>query len=180
MDKVTHDQALPSASEADPTETGGFSARIGALIRTYGGASQIARMCGFSEGVVRSWRDGRSDPSRERCLALARGLGISLLWLVAGDGAMRNDALMEAEPSTGETAALVDPLVDTRRLSRAMGVLQSTLDGTGNQLSIESRADLLGEYYAVLGNPDPVARAEGITEIHQHMVDRIKQTKASA
>jgi hypothetical protein len=107
-------------------------------------------------------------------------LGISLLWLVAGDGAMRNDARMEAESSGGETAAFVDSTVDTRRLSRAIRVLQSTLEGTGNQLPVESRADLLGEYYTVLGNPDPVARAEGITEIHKHLVDRIKQTKTSA
>jgi transcriptional regulator with XRE-family HTH domain len=171
MDRIPQDQEVPVASGADPAETGSFSSRIRFLIRTYGGDSQIARMCGFSEGVIRSWRDGRSDPSRERCLALARGLGISLVWLIAGDGAMRNDMRTEPGASPGETTAAFD----TRRLSRAMRVLQSTLESTGNQLSVENRADLLGEYYAALGNPDPVARAEGITEIHKHLVDRIKQ-----
>src|SRR3546814_11080149 len=48
-------------------------------------------MCGFSEGVVRSWRDGNTDPSRARCVTLAKTLGISLIWLVAGEGTLQID-----------------------------------------------------------------------------------------
>ena len=70
-------------------ETGStFAERIKLLIQRVGSATEIARMCGFSEGVVRSWRDGNTDPSRARCVTLARTLGISLVWLVAGEGAI--------------------------------------------------------------------------------------------
>src|SRR5699024_10208066 len=137
----------------------------------YGGVSRIARICGFSEGVVRSWRDGRSDPSRMRCLALARGLDISLLWLMTGDGPMLADP---DKHKPGATAVVVD----AHRLSAAMQVLQSTLESTGNYLPVESRAKLLSEYYAALSEPDPLARAEGIGATHQHLLERIRQANA--
>lgn len=66
-----------------------FADRIKLLIQRVGSATEIARMCGFSEGVVRSWRDGNTDPSRARCVTLARTLGISLVWLVAGEGSLQ-------------------------------------------------------------------------------------------
>ncbi len=62
----------------------GFQGRMKMLIEALGSAAEVARRCGFSEAVVRSWRDGKSDPSRERCIALSRGTGASLLWLVMG------------------------------------------------------------------------------------------------
>src|SRR5699024_248874 len=131
-------KACKTASEAEAISTGdtlatpapramvdeGFTARIRLLIKKYGGVSRIARICGFSEGVVRSWRDGRSDPSRMRCLALARGLDISLLWLMTGNGPMLDDS---DKHEHGEAAFVVD----AHRLSAAMRVLQSTLESTG-------------------------------------------------
>lgn len=153
------------------TDTG-FTARIGVLVKKYGGVSRIARTCGFSEGVIRSWRDGRSDPSRARCVSLARGLGISLLWLMTGRGPMLED--------TGELPHGTNLTVDAHRLSDAMRVLQSTLKSTGNTLSVEDRAQLLSEYYDALSDSDPVARVEGIGAIHQHLMERIRQASAHA
>ena len=68
-----------------------FADRMKLLIKHFksnGGVAEIARKCGFSEAVIRSWRDGGSDPSRLRCIQLADGTGASLLWLVAGEGEM--------------------------------------------------------------------------------------------
>lgn len=166
------ENALVQATDSTASEAG-FTARIVVLIQKYGGVTQIARACGFSEGVVRSWRDGRSDPSRARCLALARGLGISLMWLMAGSGAMLDSDDRHAQGHTTSS-------VDSHRLSDAMRVLQSTLESTGNHLSTQSRAELLSEYYAALDNPDPVARAEGVGEIHQHLLARIRQAGTKA
>jgi hypothetical protein len=178
MTRPRHEQVhRPTATSPNGSEDG-FSERIRALTQAYGGASQIAKTCGFSEGVVRSWRDGRSDPSRERCVALARGLGISLLWLVAGEGTMR-DSSYATTPPAGMATTITDTEVDSRRLSGAMRMLQSTLDATGNSLSIDAHADLLAEYYAALGNPDPVARAEGMLETQRHLVERIKHTRST-
>ncbi len=178
MTKPRHEQTHRPTAESPGGPEDGFSERIRALTQAYGGASQIAKTCGFSEGVVRSWRDGRSDPSRERCIALARGLGISLLWLVAGEGAMRDSSYTSSPTARGGTT-IMSTSVDSHRLSGAMRMLQSTLDATGNSLSIDAHADLLAEYYAALGNPDPVARAEGMLEIQRHLVERIKHTRAT-
>ncbi len=158
----------PGSPQATDT---GFAERIRTLIDHYGGVTRIARTCGFSEGVVRSWRDGRSDPSRQRCLSLAQGLGISLVWLMSGDGSMLESPRALASPQGGQHVTTVD----TRQLSHAMRIMQSTLESTGNKLPLESRAELLGEYYAVLGNPDPVTRAEGVSEIHRHLVRRLRR-----
>jgi ribosome-binding protein aMBF1 (putative translation factor) len=84
--------AQPSVPTSLP-ETN-FSDRIKLLIQRIGSVTQIARMCGFSEGVVRSWRDGNTDPSRARCVTLARTLGISLVWLVAGEGSILADPIV--------------------------------------------------------------------------------------
>lgn len=168
-----------NAQNTDNAVDPGFAQRIQALIAKYGGVTHIARMCGFSEGVVRSWRDGRSDPSRQRCVTLAGALGISLVWLVAGDGGMQQQMHTDGSPGPDTTADVVDD-VDTHRLTRAMKVLQSILDSTDNELPVESQAELLSEYYTVLGHSDPIVRAEGISEVHRHLVQRMRKAKALA
>lgn len=65
-----------------------FADRMRLLIDHLGSVAEVARSCGVSEAVVRSWRDGKSDPSRERCLKIANGSGASLLWLMCGVGPM--------------------------------------------------------------------------------------------
>lgn len=61
-----------------------FAARVGALISAFGSLAELSRKCGIPESTIKKWADGISDPSRERCIALAQGTGVSLMWLVAG------------------------------------------------------------------------------------------------
>ncbi|NII12220.1 helix-turn-helix transcriptional regulator [Oleiagrimonas sp. C23AA] len=167
-----HDAELPS-----------FSDRIKLLIKACGSVTQVARTCGFSEGVVRSWRDGRSDPSRERCLTLARGLGVSLLWLIAGEGAMWDDA--EANPTVTAREITADSdasskvsagskVMDANRLSAAVRMLQSTLELTDSGLTVSDAPDLLGEIYALMGLSDPLKRAEGLSQVHTKIAERVR------
>ncbi len=78
-------------SKDSATEKGeaGFPARIARLVELAGGVSRLARMCGVSEAVVRKWRDGLSEPSRTHLAQVARGAGVSVAWLVTGDGPMQ-------------------------------------------------------------------------------------------
>jgi hypothetical protein len=131
---------------------GNFSDRIRLLIQRVGSATEIARMCGFSEGVIRSWRDGNTDPSRARCVTLARTLGISLVWLVAGEGSLQVDpnvlsmdeqfssekAVSQRTPGRpGKIAKYVEGgAVDAQRLATAVQILQAELKLAGNQLSL--------------------------------------------
>lgn len=149
-----------------PPATSSFSDRITLLIQRVGSATKIARMCGFSEGVVRSWRDGSTDPSRARCVTLARTLGISLVWLVAGEGALQQDpnatGFDEQHSSEKVTAdrtfnghqrhdAVSNGSIDTQRLNTAVQILQSELSMTHSQLSLSENADLLARLYEILG-----------------------------
>lgn len=167
-----------------------FSDRIKLLIKACGSVSHIARTCGFSEGVVRSWRDGRSDPSRERCLALARGLGVSLLWLMAGEGAMWDDTDRRPAPMAmarhSASRATISPGVDVKnatmdahRLNAAMHALQSTLELAHSGLTVSDTPDLLAELYTVMGQADPLARAEGLSRIHRQIAERSARRRSA-
>ena len=182
-------------SKPSPQVSGGtFADRIRLLIQRVGSATEIARMCGFSEGVVRSWRDGNTDPSRARCVTLARTLGISLVWLVAGEGGIQIDPTLTTQddqhssqlartqrlhPNPGTVTRL--PLapqihgLDPQRLNTAMQMLQSELDLAGSPLGLAENTDLLIELYEILG-PDGVnVDAGAMMAFNRHLAQRLRE-----
>lgn len=105
-----------------PENIDAFPKRMKLLIEHFkaqGGAAEIARRCGFSEGVIRSWRDGATDPSRARCVQLAEGTGASLLWLITGDGPMwpslQGNASDQSQDLSLETLKLAVQTVEEAR-----------------------------------------------------------------
>lgn len=187
---------MNSPNLPSPTATSNFADRIRFLIQRVGSATEIARVCGFSEGVVRSWRDGNTDPSRARCVTLARTLGISLVWLVAGEGSLQIDPniLTVEEQASAEQAdthrvpnrpgSIVSRLgsgkVDAKRLSAAVQILQSELSLAGGELSLADNTDLLSGLYEILGpggsRVDPVA----MVKFNHQLADRILRKPQTA
>lgn len=183
--------SIPKSTHSAPA--GNFSDRIKLLIQRVGSATEIARMCGFSEGVVRSWRDGNTDPSRARCVTLARTLGISLVWLVAGEGALQAEPgtpFMDDQYSSEKVTPhrtrpdldgqhSVGMTVDAQRLNTAVRILQSELSLAGSQLSLSDNTDLLTQLYEILGpggsHVDPLAM---VTFNHQ-LVERIRRERGT-
>jgi transcriptional regulator with XRE-family HTH domain len=174
---------IPTASPA-----GTFAERIKLLIQRVGSATEIARMCGFSEGVVRSWRDGNTDPSRARCVTLARTLGISLVWLVAGEGSLQIDpnlctldeqyssenvASHRSRTRSCEHGPVDASTVDAQRLNTAMRILQSELSLADSQLSLADNTELLAQLYAILGpggaHVDPLAMVKFNHRLVEHL-----------
>ncbi|HET6807164.1 MAG TPA: helix-turn-helix transcriptional regulator [Frateuria sp.] len=183
----------PPASQ--PESAGTFADRIKLLIQRVGSATEIARMCGFSEGVVRSWRDGNTDPSRARCVTLARTLGISLVWLVAGEGAILPDVDQPGadEQTTTETTqrprARLDGAagqalgthgspVDTQRLHAAMRILQSELELAGQALPLTDNTDLLASLYEALGPGGARVDTDAMLAFNRQLAERIRRTRA--
>ena len=181
----------------NPTNTGTFAERIKLLIQRVGSATEIARMCGFSEGVVRSWRDGNTDPSRARCVTLARTLGISLVWLVAGEGTLQIDPSVptlddqySSEKMTSHQRShnrvnannshAPSLTVDAQRLNTAVRILQSELILADSKLSLSENTDLLSQLYEILGpggsHVDPLAM---VTFNHQ-LAERVNKERGSA
>lgn len=170
-----------------------FADRIKLLIQRVGSATEIARMCGFSEGVVRSWRDGHTDPSRARCVTLARTLGISLVWLVAGEGALQVDpstAGNDDSQYSSETishrprrighaqAGSLDASVDPNRLNTAMQILQSELELASSPLTLAENTDLLTQLYQLLGADGASVNAAEMLKFNRQLAERVRDAKA--
>jgi hypothetical protein len=186
--------AKPSAPTSSETN---FSDRIKLLIQRTGSATQIARLCGFSEGVVRSWRDGHTDPSRARCVTLARTLGISLMWLVAGEGSILIDPAASTQddqrsaltvssraatrplPDASHVTAVPDSGVDTQRLSAAMRLLQSELALANSGMGLAENTDMLSELYEILGPAGTQADATAIVEFNHRLARRIQHIEST-
>lgn len=176
-----------------------FSERIKLLIKRVGSATEIARMCGFSEGVVRSWRDGNTDPSRARCVTLARTLGISLVWLVAGEGAIQGDtatnihdeqyssdvvSMQRPRPKLGATASVAlsnhETGVDAQRLNTAMTILQSELELADSQLTLAETTDMLTDLYGILGPGGNSMDTRAMVMFNHRLTERIRQARTTA
>jgi len=170
------DDARMAPSQAPANTALSLSTRIQWLIRTEGSASAIARSCGVSEGTVRNWRDGHSDMSRERCVILSQALGISLLRLVAGEGAMRVEprpAVAMAHAAAPVRADAIEPVlqagmpaVDARLLASTLRLLQSYIGLAGGSLDPSQRADVLVELYELLGRAGEPGHAERLIAFH--------------
>lgn len=175
-------EAAPQAPPAPPvfTDLRGLSARMQLLTRIAGSAAAIAKRCGFSEGAVHSWCYGRSDISRERCVIIARTLGISLRWLLTGEGPMRDegDSAFHASipqappyPPAGAGVPSTDagvhaPAVDPGLLAAALRVLQSYIVLVGGSLSPLQRADAAAQIYQALACTDGADHANHLVALH--------------
>lgn len=71
-----------STNVTDPA----FRERITMLIERVGGPTELAKRTGLSRAVIDKYKNGESDPSRTRLLALAEAGEVSLEWLAGGDG----------------------------------------------------------------------------------------------
>jgi transcriptional regulator with XRE-family HTH domain len=63
----------------------GFAARLRHTAERCGGASALARAIGRSEGAIRKWIRGSSEPNVSDLCAICRVSGASVAWLAAGE-----------------------------------------------------------------------------------------------
>src|SRR5215813_7290479 len=66
--------------------TGGFAVRLRQVIDAYGSANSIAKAIGRSEGAVRKWLRGESEPNVTDLRSLCEQTHTSIEWLVTGQG----------------------------------------------------------------------------------------------
>lgn len=153
-----------------------FAVRIRVLINRAGGTHALARCCGVSESTVRNWRDGHSDVSRGRCVALAEALGISLLWLITGEGTMKAGARADEAGGLARHPARIAGIratsrdrpwtIEPRQLAAALRLLQSYIVLAGGSLDSPQRAEVLSQLYELLGRAGEPGHAERLIAFH--------------
>jgi transcriptional regulator with XRE-family HTH domain len=67
-------------------ESSGFAARLRQVIEAYGSASGLAKAIERSEGAVRKWLRGESEPNVTDLRSVCEVTGTSIEWLVAARG----------------------------------------------------------------------------------------------
>ncbi|MGH8209897.1 MAG: hypothetical protein ACREU6_09935 [Steroidobacteraceae bacterium] len=67
-------------------ENSGFAARLREVIDAYGSASGLAKVIERSEGAMRKWLRGESEPNVTDLRCLCEKTGTSIEWLVTGRG----------------------------------------------------------------------------------------------
>ncbi|HET9389471.1 MAG TPA: helix-turn-helix transcriptional regulator [Steroidobacteraceae bacterium] len=112
--------------------SGGFALRLRQVIEAHGSANSIARTIERSEGAVRKWLRGESEPNVTDLRALCEHTNTSIEWLVTGRG--RPDgapvSLQESAPPAYGPAAGGKPL--------NYALLESIMDALDAQITVES------------------------------------------
>lgn len=90
-------------------ESAAFIRRLGEIVQLCGSVSALARGAGVSEGVIRKWLAGKSDPSRQHLLDLARAALVRPEWLLTGQAPVRDQ-----ESDTTELEARLEAKFDRR------------------------------------------------------------------
>ena len=80
-------------------EAGGFAARLRQVLRAHGSASALAKAIGRSEGALRKWLRGQSEPNVTDLRALAALTQTRIEWLVSGQGPREALGSADAEPA---------------------------------------------------------------------------------
>jgi transcriptional regulator with XRE-family HTH domain len=75
------------------TSPDGFAARLRQVLNSYGSTSSLARNMDRSEGALRKWLRGLSEPNVTDLRAICELTGTSVEWLVMGRGPQRDPHL---------------------------------------------------------------------------------------
>lgn len=74
------------AGRRERQEQGGFAVRLRSVVEAHGSANGIAKAIDRSEGAVRKWLRGESEPNVTDLRSLCEATHTSIEWLVAGRG----------------------------------------------------------------------------------------------
>lgn len=134
-----------------------FQERINVLIDRCGGPTELSKRSGLSRRVIDKYRNGESDPSRQRLVALAEAAEVSISWLANGEGDM------EASSAPGAPHREEQSTLDEELLSNAIEVLEEFLAEKRLHLNPGKKASAIALLYQISidqkGSKRPISRA---------------------
>src|ERR1700754_397169 len=92
---VQDGKSLPSA------EQDGFPARLRQVLSSYGSTSALARSIQRSEGAIRKWLRGQSEPAVSDLRAICEATHTNVEWLVMGKAEQRGMVILDPHGSPG-------------------------------------------------------------------------------
>jgi hypothetical protein len=136
---------LQDGKPPEPTQPDGFPARLRQVISSYGSTSALARTIRRSEGAVRKWLRGQSEPAVSDLRTICEVTGTNVEWLVMGRGMPKGMVAGDASGSSGSDEPL--PPLNYKLMDDV--VLTINLDATvaGTAVTPEKCSSLITTVY---------------------------------
>ena len=132
-------------------EAGGFAARLRQVLKTHGSASGLAKAIARSEGAVRKWLRGESEPNVTDLRTLCLVTQTRIEWLVSGEGPREAAAQSSADTLVRESAPPYrhpsHGTLDLPLLEAVMAAVDEQLRVAGLDLSPAKRSALVAAAY---------------------------------
>ncbi len=132
-------------------EAGGFAARLRQVLKTHGSASALAKAIARSEGAVRKWLRGESEPNVTDLRALCQMTQTRIEWLVTGEGPREMPPMSDAGSIVRESPSPYrhppHGTVDLPLLEAVMTVADEQIGAAGLDLPPAKRSALIAAAY---------------------------------
>jgi transcriptional regulator with XRE-family HTH domain len=119
---------------------GGFAARLREVMSSYGSAGTLARSIERSEGAVRKWLRGESEPNVTDLRSLCEATRTSIDWLVTGNGPREAGPVVQELPATYEATPAAARDLDQALLERVLAAMEAELERAGIALPPAKRS----------------------------------------
>jgi transcriptional regulator with XRE-family HTH domain len=149
-------------------ELDGFPARLRQVVDSYGSTSALARVIQRSEGAVRKWLRGESEPTVSDLRGICDLTGTSAEWLVMGRGERYSGGTEVREPYTPYGAEPPLPPLSYSLMDDVVTTVDAQSKATGTEVVPAKRSSVLTTVYNMSRttrrvDPEAVARIIGLT-----------------
>ena len=135
----------------DRQEAGGFAARLRQILKGHGTASALAKAIERSEGAVRKWLRGESEPNVTDLRAICQETQTRIHWLVTGEGPRQLHPESETGAAVRENPPpyrhAPQPALDLPLLEAVIAAVDAQLRASGLDLSPPKRSALIAAAY---------------------------------
>jgi hypothetical protein len=128
-------------------ENGGFAARLREVIDAYGSASGLAKAIDRSEGAVRKWLRGESEPNVTDLRSVCETTATRIEWLATGNGPRGAEPDGVQDSSAPPYQNPVHEPVNTALLEGILLAVQEELQGAQLQLPLLKQSMLVVTLY---------------------------------
>jgi DNA-binding phage protein len=167
-------------SEEDLVDKRAFAERLRRCVALAGNGNELARRAGMPRRTLENYLSGDHEPRLGRIVQIARATGVSVNWLVTGDGPMM------ASETQGPTAPMPpvsaqQPTTDGRLLGRLFEAIQRVHREEGSHLPMSALAEIAAAKHdqIVAAEEDPEERLRMVKLIAVQVREELRAAAAA-